>query len=77
MDLEQLHRTIRESIQFDAEAVAGKELAKDPNRVRWSFGEDGLLQLDDRIYVPNHADLRLQVLRLFHDHPLAGHFGIN
>ena len=36
---------------------------------------NGLLQLDDRIYVPDSGTLRLRVLQYGHDHPLSGHFG--
>lgn len=34
-----------------------------------------LLHLDRRIYVPDSGNLCLRVLKLKHDHPLAGHFG--
>ena len=46
-----------------------------PTDSRWSLGADGLLRLDNRIYVPDANDLRLQILRYKHDHPLSGHFG--
>ena len=77
MDIESLHRSIGESYAEDAEALKGLELANDITNLRWSLGTDGLLRLDNRIYVPNHNDLRLQTLRYFHDHPLSGHFGMN
>jgi len=41
----------------------------------WSCDADGLLRLDKHIYIPHSNDLRLQVLRYKHDHPLSGHFG--
>ena len=77
MDIDSLHRSIGESLALDAEAVKGMELAKDPSNTRWSMDSNNLLLLDNCIYVPNHNDLRLQVLHYFHDHPLAGHFGMN
>jgi len=77
MDIESLHNQIRSALPLDSEAQKGQLLAEDKTDTRWSFGQDGLLRLDDRIYVPNHSDLRLQVLRYFHDHPLSGHFGQN
>ena len=36
--------------------------------------QEGLLWHQDRIFVPQQA--RLQVLKTFHDHQLAGHFGV-
>ncbi|KAF8831748.1 hypothetical protein HHX47_DHR1001045 [Lentinula edodes] len=77
MDIEALHQAIILALPADPSSVVGLELAKDPSNERWSLGSDKLLRLDDRIYVPNHGDLRLQVLRYFHDHPLSGHFGQN
>jgi len=77
MDIEALHDAIQSSYEFDSEAVVGLAFAHDATKPRWSIGSDGLLRLDNRIYVPNTGDLRLQVLRYFHDHPLSGHFGQN
>ncbi len=77
MDIDALHKAIREALPLDPESSLGLGFAKDPNKPRWTMEADGLLRLDDRIYVPNHSDLRLQVLRYFHDHPLSGHFGMN
>ena len=77
MDIESLHNSIRSALSSDPESALGLEYANDPNKPRWSIRSDGLLLLDNRIYVPNHSDLRLQVLRNFHDHPLSGHFGQN
>ena len=42
---------------------------------KWTITSDGLLRYSDRIYVPDHGNLRLRVLQFSHDHPLAGHFG--
>ena len=36
---------------------------------------DGLLRLDNCIYVLDLGTLRLHVLQYAHDHPLSGHFG--
>jgi hypothetical protein len=38
---------------------------------------DGFLQHDGRIYVPNSDDLCLHVLQYKHDHVLSGHLGQN
>jgi hypothetical protein len=43
----------------------------------WSLGEDGkTLLYRQRTYVPDHNDIRLDILRSLHDHQLAGHPGI-
>ena len=44
---------------------------------KWTTSDEGLLLLNDRIYVPDVPDLRLSVLKYKHDHPLSGHFGQN
>ena len=43
----------------------------------WSKDPEGLLQLNDHIYVPDVGNLRLKVLQHNHNHPVAGHFGQN
>ena len=40
----------------------------------WSINSEGLLHLDNHIYVPEANDLHLQVLHNKHDHPLSGYF---
>ena len=77
MDIEALHKQIRSSLPFDPQSVKGLDSAADTTQPRWTLGENGLLFLDKKIYVPDHSDLRLQILRYFHDHPLSGHFGQN
>lgn len=43
----------------------------------WTLSEDGVLLHRSRIVVPNDQAMRQEVLRLHHDDPLAGHFGVN
>src|SRR6266436_9759574 len=40
----------------------------------WEWAE-GQLRFQGRLYVPDQEILCLQVIRNYHDHPLAGHFG--
>ena len=58
------------------ELIAARQLAAQGDS-RWSVDSDGLLRLNDRVYVPDSDDLRLRVLRTYHDHPTAGHWGQN
>jgi hypothetical protein len=41
---------------------------------QWEL-RNGLLFHSGACYVPNVADLHLQILRQVHNHPLSGHFG--
>ena len=62
MDIEALHKSIQQALPIDSAAVVGLGLAKDPSKPCWNIDSSGLLCLDNRIYVPDHSDLRLQVL---------------
>ena len=43
----------------------------------WTLSKDGeFLLFKGALYVPDHADVHLDVLRSYHDHHLAGHPGI-
>src|SRR3954469_1395505 len=37
--------------------------------------KDGLVTWRDQIYIPLNLGLRLEIIKLNHDHPLAGHLG--
>jgi len=74
IDTERLHIDIRTAYATDP--VAASHLPT-PSTTNWSLSEDGLLLLNDRIYVPDQNDLRLRVLHNKHDHPLSGHLGCN
>ena len=43
----------------------------------WLKDNAGYLRLDNRMYVPDNANLCLQVLQYHHDHVLVGHLGQN
>jgi hypothetical protein len=73
MDVEQLHSDIRAG--YDSDPITANQLPQ-PSDPKWTVS-DGLLLQNDRIYIPDVADLRLRVLKNKHDHPLAGHFGQN
>ena len=72
MDTKRLQADIVSSLQSDPTAL---EHLADEAESRWTTSPDGLLQLDDRIYVPDSGTLRLRALQYAHDHPLSGHFG--
>ena len=72
MDTERLRADIVSSLQSDPTALVH---LSDQTNPRWTTSPDGLLQQDDRIYVPDFGMLRLCVLQYAHDHPLSGHFG--
>jgi len=43
----------------------------------WLKNNVGFLRLNNRMYVPDNANLHLRVLQYHHDHVLAGHLGQN
>ena len=72
VDLDTLHQDILSALPSDP--IATKHLSADG---RWSTDPNGLLLLDNRIYVPSAGNLRTRVLQYNHDHILAGHFDQN
>lgn len=50
-------------------------LSREPGKFAMS-PDGGILYRENRIYVPDFGDLRLQVLQSHHDHKLRGHQGI-
>ena len=80
MDVEQLHNDIRTSYPSDPITSAhlqSTSTTPSTSSDKWTTSDEGLLLLNDRIYVPDVADLRMRVLKNKHDHPLSGHFGQN
>ena len=73
MDIQSLHSDIH-SVLRDDPAIS--EHLSNPIH-RWSKDPEGLLCLDNCIYVPDVGNLWLKVLQHNHDHPVAGHFGQN
>jgi hypothetical protein len=70
-------QTEDESIQDLIQSTRNKEnlpvtVRKQFQRYSW---EEGLLLYDNRIYVPEDKDVRLDLLKLHHDSPVAGHQG--
>ena len=72
MDLDTLHQDILLALPSDP--IATKHISADG---QWSMDPNGLLLLDNRIYVPSAGNLRTCVLQYNHDHILARHFGQN
>ena len=54
MDLEQLTEDIRSAYPHDS--VSAAQLPT-PSTPKWSLSEDGMLLLNERLYVPDHNDL--------------------
>ena len=71
MDTEWLQADIVSSLQSDPMAL---EHLSDDAKSQWTTSPDGLLWLDDCIYVPDSGMLQLRVLQYAHNHPLLGHF---
>jgi len=54
MDLEQLTEDIRSAYLHDP--ISSAQLPT-PSAPKWSLSEDGMLLLNERLYVPDHNDL--------------------
>jgi len=72
MDLDTLHQDILLALSSDL--IATKHISVDG---WWSMDPNGLLLLDNRIYVLSAGNLCTCVLQYNHDHILARHFGQN
>ena len=74
IDINQLTEDIRSAYLYDP--ISAAQLPT-PSTPKWSLSVDGVLLLNNRIYVPDHDDLRLRILWFKHDHLLVGHYGQN
>ena len=72
MDLDTLHQDILLALSSDL--IVTKHISTDG---QWSTDSNGLLLLDNRIYVPSAANLCTYVLQYNHDYILARYFGQN
>ena len=73
LDQNQLYSNILATLPFDS-SISDHLLHPEG---RWSKDDTGFLRLDNRMYVPDNANLCLWVLRYHHNHVLAGHLGQN
>jgi len=73
LDQNQLYSNILATLSFDS-SISNYFLYSEEH---WSKDNAGFLRLDNRMYVPDNANLHLQVLQYHHDHVLAGHLGQN
>jgi transposase InsO family protein len=72
---------IREAQKADETSEAFKRGDKHTKSGRlpdgYMINPEGLLCFKDRLVVPEEAALRHEIMRIYHDDPLAGHFGGN
>ena len=67
IDTEALHRDILSSLPSDP-TISSHFSSPIPPNSHWSVDAEGLLRLDNRIYIPDSNDLHLCILRDKHDH---------
>ena len=72
IDLNTLHQDIL--LAFSSDPIATKHTSTDG---QWSTDPNGLLLLDNRIYIPSASNLHTCVLQYNHNHILARYFGQN
>ena len=78
-------RTCLQKDPWTRNTIATLRLAKDNtkdsaiprNLEHFSLSDQDLLLFDKHIFIPQDKDLRLRILRIFHDDLTAGHFGIS
>ena len=70
MDLDILYKDILLALPSDP--IATKHTSADS---QWSMDPNGLLLLNNRIYVPSAGNLCTCILQYSHDYILAGYFG--
>ena len=74
-DLTKLLSDIQEALGADPKYLELTGLDINHQNLQWEIRDNGLLYFERQVYVPDTNDLRLQVLRLRHDHILVGHPG--
>ena len=74
VDVDVIHKDILSTLPSDT-SISQYLSAPIPADSQWSLSVDGLLRLDNCIYIPDVNNLCLQILRYKHDHLLSGHFG--
>ena len=70
--MDTLHRDILSALSSNP--IVTKHISTDG---QWFMDPNGLLLLDNRIYVPSAGNLYTHILQYNYDHILAGHFGQN
>lgn len=55
----------------------GEMQSRHTRNADWDVDPEGLVRYQGRLYIPRGEGLRRELLRLYHDDPLAGHFGRN
>ena len=73
MDTKKLHSNIQSSLWSNP--ITSTQL--DSLSPCWSINSKGFLLFNEKIYVPDHSDLRLCILQYKHDHPISRHFRQN
>ena len=73
MDPERLHSNIQSSLQSNP--ITSVQL-NSPSPC-WSVNSKGLFLFNEKIYVPDHSDLRLCILQYKHDHLISRYFRQN
>ena len=71
---EKLHADILAHLSSNPVAQKHIRITSNP---RWMQSNNGFLQHNNQIYVPEAGSLRLRVLQYKHNHVLLGHFGQN
>ena len=73
----ELIKALQQEDEFVAQWKAGEAEGKHKKDAgAWTVDSQGLLHYNGRLYVPEEASVREELLKRHHDDPLAGHFGV-
>ena len=73
--VEELVKSAQQRDPFVTEKQWASPASSRRRDVGYAMRSDGLLAKDGKIYIPNDAALRAELLKLCHDDPLSSHFG--
>jgi hypothetical protein len=51
--------------------------ANGPKRTKFSLFDEGMVVQNNVYFVPDDSALHQDICKLYHDHPLSGHFGVD
>lgn len=65
-------------IQLNDDACKERRLSETLAKSKvWTVDPEGILRFKKRLFIPAGENLRQRIASLYHDDPLAGHFGVN
>lgn len=67
----------RDAFAQDKARTCRERLGQEGNSNGWQVDSQGLLRLGQAIYVPSDAAVKQELLKIHHDDPFGGHYGVD